>query len=251
LVLVLFCALLAAGCAGGTAGAGSPPETPRPGHPLALVYRGPGGCPSCSEAAAALLRGSTWGFDVRYVGPREKLRLSAATLRPARVYVQPGGDGTLDEAFDALEPYSAAIRDYVAAGGRYLGLCMGGYLAGRNPGLDILPGDTDQYITSAGASVTTTADTVIPVNWRNTRHSLYFQDGPFFVLDDDAKAVDTLATYTNGEIAALAAPYGHGRVAVSGPHPEATDDWYDANGLAAPSPRDTGLGRDLLDALMR
>src|SRR2546422_38461 len=46
-------------------------------RPLALVYRGPGGCPGCSEAVAELLHSSHWRFDVQYVGPHEQLKLSA------------------------------------------------------------------------------------------------------------------------------------------------------------------------------
>jgi hypothetical protein len=110
----------------GTAGAD-------PAHPLALVYRGPGGCPSCSEAAAELVRGTAWDFEVRYIGPEEDLQLTAANLQTADLYVQPGGDGTLEQAFTALGPSAADIREFVASGGRYLGLCMGGYLAGSNP----------------------------------------------------------------------------------------------------------------------
>src|SRR5262249_40353693 len=137
--------------------------------------------------AATLLRDTKWGFEVHYVGPNERLHLSAATLKMASLYVQPGGDGTLEHAYAAVRPYSAAIQDFVDSGGRYLGLCMGGYLAGRDPGFDLLPGDTDQFIASPRASVTTAADTIIQVNWHSQPRSMYFQDGPFFVLDEDAR----------------------------------------------------------------
>ncbi len=60
-------------------------------RPAALVYRGPAGCPGCSEAVAALLQRSKWRFDVTYVGPNETLQLSAATLQSAALFAQPGG----------------------------------------------------------------------------------------------------------------------------------------------------------------
>ena len=45
-----------------------------------------------------------------------------------------------------------------------------------------------------------------------------------------APGVTVLATYAaNGEIAALVAPYGIGKVGVEGPHAEAPADWYEAN----------------------
>lgn len=228
--------------------AGSATRTTRP---LALVYRGPGGCASCSAAAAALLRSTRWGFRVRFVGPEEELTLNRENLAAAAVYVQPGGVGTVDRAFDSLRSESAAIRSFVASGGRYLGLCMGGYLAGKNPGFDLLPGDSGQFITSPGASVTSEADTIVKVNWRNRPRFMYFQDGPFFTVNRAAAGLSVLATYTNGEISALVAPYGKGRIGVSGPHPEATGDWYQFNDVDDPDDFDADLGRDLVDTLMR
>jgi len=220
-------------------------------HPVALVYRGPAGCQGCSEAAAELLRSSKWGFDVQYVGPNERLQISDTTLKMATLYVQPGGNGTVEEAFAAMRGNTDTIRKFVKSGGRYLGLCMGGYLAGSDPGFNLLQGDTDEFTTSRGASVTTKADTIVKVNWRNRPRYMYFQDGPYFILHRGAKDVSVLATYTNGEIAVMVAPYGKGKVGVSGPHPEATTAWYDEYKLVNPDGVDAGLGHDLIDTLMQ
>jgi glutamine amidotransferase-like uncharacterized protein len=91
----------------------------------------------------------------------------------------------------------------------------------------------------------------VKVTWRNRSRFMYFQDGPFFTLNRGAAGVSVLATYTNGEISALVAPYGKGRVGVSGPHPEATGDWYRFNDVDDPDDYDADLGRDLVDTLMR
>lgn len=219
-------------------------------RPLALVYRGPAACEECSEAAASLLQNSRWSFEVQYVGPDESLKLQAATLKLAVLYVQPGGDGSLSKAYRHLKIYAHAIRHYVASGGRYLGICMGGYLAGATPGFHLLPGDTDAFITSQGASVRTSRDTLVQVKWRNQWHSMYFQDGPFFKIKSKAPGVMVLARYTNGKIAALVVPYGKGKVGVVGPHPEADTSWYVDSGLAAPESLDFKLGHDLIDSLM-
>jgi len=258
-MLILLCisllATLVAGCGDTPAKSGTQNDTPivakTSAHPIALIYRGPAGCDGCSEAAAALLQSSKWGFEVHYVGPDESLQLSEATLKTATLYVQPGGNGTVEQAFASLQPDAALIQNFVASGGRYLGLCMGGYLAGRTPGFNILPGDTDQYITSRGASVTTEADTIIQINWHNQPRSMYFQDGPYFILDGGAGEVSTLATYTNGKIAVLVAPYGKGKVGVTGPHPEATPDWYTTYHLTDPNNHNMDMGHDLVDTLMQ
>ncbi|KAA0017010.1 BPL-N domain-containing protein [Antrihabitans cavernicola] len=219
---------------------------------LALVYRGPAALPGCPESVARLLRGSHWNFDVRFVGPDEGRDLSADTLRGAAVYAQPGG-ATLRPAWRALRAVRQPLRDYVHHGGRYLGFCLGAYLAGRTPGFGLLPGDTEQYIRTAGATTGTTRPTIIDVTWRGTPHALYFQDGATFVLDepDEDVDVDVLARYPNGEIAALSHRFGSGRVAVVGPHPEATTDWFADTGLRDHTDPTMHAGHDLIDTVMR
>ena len=217
--------------------------------PVALVYRGPATLPGCPEAVAALLKSSRWGFDVRYVGPDEDRPLSHHTLAGAALYAQPGG-GTLKHGYRHLKRHRDEIRRFVHSGGRYLGFCLGGYLAGATPGFALLPGDTDQYIASAGATVDSEKNTVVQVSWRGRRRTLFFQDGPYFWLRPNADA-DILATYPNGTIAALVTPFGAGRVGVVGPHPEATDDWYLDAGLRTTERLGVDLGCDLVDAVMR
>ncbi|WP_326695527.1 hypothetical protein [Streptomyces sp. NBC_01766] len=90
-------------------------------------------------------------------------------------------------------------------------------------GFGLLSGDLDQYITSPDATVTTEDNALVEVEWRGRLRKVFFQDGPYFT---PAPGTDTtvLARYTNGLAAALVTSYGAGRVAVVGPHPEATAD---------------------------
>ncbi len=225
------------------------PRPASPHQPVALVYRGPATLPGCPEGAAALLTSSRWGFDVRYVGPDGEVPLGREVLASAALYVQPGG-GTLKRGYRHMKSHRDEIRQFVRDGGRYLGICLGGYLAGATPGFALLPGDTDQYIASAGATVDSEKDALVEVSWRGRQRTLFFQDGPYFWLRRDAEA-DVLATYPNGTIAALVTRFGAGRVGVVGPHPEATDDWYIDAGLWIPDRPAAQLGHDLVDAVMR
>ncbi|MFC4493841.1 BPL-N domain-containing protein [Streptomyces ovatisporus] len=222
------------------------PGRRRRGRPRALVYRGPAVCPGCAESAAALLRGAPRPCAVTYCGPRERVPLSADSLADAEVYVQAGGPDDVDGAWTEVRGSARAVREWVRAGGRYLGFCMGGYLAGSDPGFGLLPGDTDAYTTTPGASVRTSRDTVIAVRWRGRERHMYFQDGPYFDLRKGADAT-VLATYGNGTVAALVAPFGEGRVGVSGPHPEADRSWYDEAGLSNPDGVRLDLGHDLVE----
>lgn len=217
--------------------------------PLALVYRGPATLPGCPEAVAALLKSSRWGFDVRYVGPDEDLPLSRRALAGAALYAQPGG-GSLKRGYRHLKGHRDEIRQFVHSGGRYLGFCLGGYLAGATPGFALLPGDTDQYIASFAASVDSEKNTVVQLSWRGRRRTLFFQDGPYFWLQASAEA-DILATYPNGTIAAMVTRLGAGRVGVVGPHPEATDDWFIDAGMRVADRLGADLGHDLIETVMR
>jgi hypothetical protein len=198
---------------------------------------------------AAALRSADTPWDVRFVGPDDD-PLDAAALREASLYAQPGGEGTVEDAFAYVADDAELLTGWLSGGGHYVGFCMGGYFAGFDPGFGLLPGDSGQLIAEPGAEVTDEADTTIAVEWGGEARTLYFQDGPFFVVDDDTD-VEVLATYVStGEIAAMVAPYGAGRVGVVGPHPEATQDWYDSEGVTDADGLDTDLAHALLDAVM-
>jgi hypothetical protein len=234
-------------------------------NPIALVFRdnnGPAGCVDCSAGAATLLRSDrNYHFDVRFVGPHETLSVQAGlTLPNVAIFVQPGGKGDVNQAFAEMAKDAPAIINFVKNGGMYLGFCEGGYLAGTDPGYNLLSqvgGDTDEYITSPQAVVTTDINTEIPIIWRGVTREVFFQDGNFFTFSDGqgtpteratAGGATVLATYTNGEVAAVVAPYGKGIVAASGPHPEATLTWFKKYHLTPQSTAD--LGHDLVDTAM-
>lgn len=210
----------------------------RTGPRVALVYRGPAATDACAASAAALVRRARPDLDVRFTDlAHERLTSSSAVL-----YVQPGG-GSLRSAWRHLRPVADDVRAYVDGGGVYLGLCLGGYLAGRTPGFGLFDGDTDRYTGSPGAELRHTRDAVLGVRWRGSRRELFFQDGPQFVLDDPgAGGTEVLARYANGAVAALVHQRGAGRVALVGPHPEATRDWFTDVGL--PVPQDVAPGQD-------
>ncbi|MFD8708455.1 BPL-N domain-containing protein [Kitasatospora sp. NPDC059648] len=240
-----------AGQAGQAARAGKAAQDPD-GRPLALVYRGPAACDGCPEAAHDMLEHD--GFAVRYIGPAGQTRFGPDALSGVALYVQPGGTNgqEVSSAWRLLRSdpgFSAElVRSYVRAGGHYLGLCMGGYLAGREPGYGLLPGDSGQYISSRDATVTDEQDHLVDVLWRGQPRKMYFQDGPYF--DVDGPGPQVLARYTNGRAAAVVASYGAGRVAVSGPHPEAPPEWYREYKLPDESRTGLDLGQDLLHTLM-
>lgn len=212
----------------------------------AIVYRGPASLPGCPEAIADVL--AEVGVPYRFVGPAEPLGLSRDTLASASLYVQPGG-GEVEESWPLLARHAPAIREFVAGGGRYLGVCLGAYLASDDPGFGFLPAGADQYISMPGASIRHPGDASVTLRWRGRARQAYFQDGPYFEIAEDART-QVLGRYPNGAVAAAVCSYGAGRVGVVGPHLEATPDWFTDVGLEPPSPGTLDLACDLLAALL-
>ncbi|WP_406300148.1 BPL-N domain-containing protein [Embleya sp. NBC_00888] len=237
--VLVTAALLAVGCVPSSfAGERQPAE-----GPLAVIYDGPQGCPDCAPSVAKVLREAPQHYRVRYVKAAPK----ASDLAGAKLYVQPGGGSDLERTWRDLKGSAEVVRTWVREGGSYLGLCFGAYLAGGNPGFGLLPGDTNGYIDSPDATVPDERDTVVPVKWKGKPRHMYFQDGPAFFLNKGADS-DVLATYPNGDAAVVVAPYGKGRVGVSGPHPEAGESWYAEKGLHNPDGIRFDLAYELIEA---
>jgi len=214
--------------------------------PLALVYRGRATVPGCPEAVARLLRTSDVPLRVAYVGEHEEYPLTPEVLAGTTVYAQPGG-GELGPAWRRMRGHAAAIRTFVRSGGRFVGFCLGGYLAGHSPGFGLLDGDAHQYVRSAGAETVSERPAILEVTWAQRPRRIYFQDGCAFAVGPHTEVI---ARYRNGEPAAVVNPFGAGRVAAVGPHPEATDDWFLDEGLEPVRPLTHDLGLDLLRRLM-
>lgn len=213
--------------------------------PLALVYRGRAASPGCPEAVVRLLRASG-GFRIAYVGHREEFPLTEAALAQAVLYAQPGG-GELEAAWRRMRRHADPIRSFVRSGGRYVGFCLGGYLAGRSPGFGLLDGDAHQYIATDGAETHSERSTIVEIDWAGQHRWLYFEDGCAFNVGSSTEIV---ARYRNGRAAAVVGSYGAGRVAAVGPHPEATDDWFWDEGLSPVHPPGLDLGIDLVRRVM-
>nr|WP_306427283.1 BPL-N domain-containing protein [Burkholderia sp. AU33423] len=140
-----------------------------------------------------------------------------------------------------------AVRHYVSNGGRYLGICMGAYLAG-DPGFGLVAGEFDSEVGRPDSTLHGIADTVTPVVWRGKKRWIYFQDGAMLPA---APGAVVLATYPNRDIAAATYRYGKGRVGLVGPHPEADESWYRQNGLKNPDGIRPDMAHDLINATMK
>lgn len=200
----------------------SPAEAATPITHVA-IYRGPAGCDDCSENVAKALQRLNPNYHIDFVGADESIDITPQTLARYDLYVQPGGGQDIPAALRSLgDARSEAIRGYVANGGRYLGLCMGAYLADDN-NLGLIPQDLDGEAGRPGFEVAGSADAAVQVTWAGKADHVFFQDGPYFPKG----SYKTIATYRNGDVAAARYTYEKGVVVLSGPHPEASQQWFE------------------------
>ena len=177
--------------------------------------------PECSEDC---IDGMTTALSSKYhITTFSEEDCNIETLRKYDMIAFPGGIGD-SSSYDSFFRRKAqnAVADYVAEGGRYLGICMGAYWAGSYY-FDILNGvDAVQYIKQPTATVKRSYGTVTEVTWNDKQTNMYFYDG--CALIGDSTKFKTIATYANGDAMAII----QNRIGIIGCHPESLKYWYEA-----------------------
>jgi hypothetical protein len=85
------------------------------------------------------------------------------------LFAWPGGGDDVEEDFEKVKHYKDAIQAFVAGGGKYLGICMGAFLARSEDDelFGLLPNGS--YVASErfepGAEVHSAKDTIVRVDW--------------------------------------------------------------------------------------
>jgi glutamine amidotransferase-like uncharacterized protein len=133
----------------------------------------------------------------------------------------PGGFGDSDSFEYLMRINGQRIRNFVADGGRYLGVCMGGYWADTDY-LGLLDNiRVTQYIRSPGTDTHRPHAKEMPVQWNGESTSMYFYDGCTYAGHGHH---DVVASYPNGDPMAIV----QDRIGLIGCHPEAAQHWYNS-----------------------
>jgi glutamine amidotransferase-like uncharacterized protein len=116
------------------------------------------------------------------------------------------------------------IREFVAGGGGYIGICAGAYMAARNvevpghpPGLEIIEIINERKAGQGIRTITIAQPEHPVVKGYMGEVDIWYQNGPMMKAGE---GVETLAVYEEGGAAIVCATYGHGRVIIFSPHPE-------------------------------
>ena len=133
----------------------------------------------------------------------------------------PGGVGEADSWDSLLKFHKSRIQEFVANGGRYLGICMGAYWADNTYFGLSSDFKVDQYITRPNTDTKRPHAKQMKVTWDDKPEELFFYDG-CAIFGDESK-YDVVARYPNGDAMAII----QNRIGLIGCHPEAEQHWYD------------------------
>ena len=133
----------------------------------------------------------------------------------------PGGFGDSDSYDTLLKNNKDVVVDFVTRGGKYLGICMGAYWAGKDYFDIINDVDSLQYIKRPNTDTRRPHAKNIKINWQGTDTTMFFYDGCAMVGDGH---YETIATYANGDAMAIIQK----NIGLIGCHPESQQFWYDS-----------------------
>ena len=182
----------------------------------------------------------------------DRSRILAAELQNIEATIMPGGYSTFQRNSLGNQGMNT-LRQFVKQGGRFLGICAGGYVASRDVHwekkhypypLELFDGTAEGALDSIAAWPTdsgvslklTEAGRLRGLN-KEAEGTFYYKGGPHF---HGGTQSTVLATYPNGTAAIISRPYGQGEVVLNGIHYERTAPHTRDNDDVPPAPRATG-----------
>ena len=175
--------------------------------------------PKCSvQSGNGIIRALSAHYDFKIFTRHE---LEDDFFDDVDIVCVPGGFGDSDSFDSLMRENGQRIRNFVAAGGRYLGICMGAYWADTDYFGLLDSVRVSQYIRSPGTDTHRPHAKHMPVTWNNAPKHMYFYDGCTYAGTGNR---NTVARYPNGDPMAIV----QDRVGLIGCHPEAERHWYDS-----------------------
>lgn len=134
----------------------------------------------------------------------------------------PGGIGDSDSFDTLLKHNKQSVKNFISRGGRYLGICMGAYWAGKHYFNILDEVDAVQYITRPNTDTRRPHAKAMPVTWEQQDEKMFFYDGCALVGNN--LKFETIATYSNNDPMAII----QNRIGLIGCHPESEKFWFDS-----------------------
>ena len=182
---------------------------------IALFIADPKCSVQCANGMIASL-GSDYNFKIF-----SKNALENNFFENVDMIAVPGGIGDSESFHHLFKHNKDRVLDFVAKGGKYLGICMGAYWAGSHYFKMLEDVDAVQYITRPNTETRRPHAKAIEVNWNGHPNRMFFYDG--CALVGDSTKFKTIATYANGDAMAII----QNNIGLIGCHPESEKFWYD------------------------
>ncbi|KAJ3382965.1 hypothetical protein HDU92_004483 [Lobulomyces angularis] len=134
------------------------------------------------------------------------------------LYVQPGGNLDVGEMFSYFSSDDVnALQNYVKNGGKFYGICLGAFLAGRD------------YFGLYNESVQEKVDFTIAKTPKffvlNESRELFTEEPPELGKGKPGVANNIYGTFEDSSILSKIVDFGKGKVGLMAAHPEATSSW--------------------------
>lgn len=176
--------------------------------------------PKCSvQSVNGMIRALSSDYDFRLFSKNE---MELGFFKSVDIVAFPGGFGDSDTYDTLLKQNKKAVRDFVLKGGRYLGICMGAYWAGKHYFNILDDVDAVQYLKRPNTDTRRPHAKNMPVTWENTPMNMFWYDGCALVGNN--LKFETIATYSNNDPMAIM----QDRIGLIGCHPESEQFWYDS-----------------------
>ena len=176
--------------------------------------------PKCSvQSANGIMRALSPHYRFKIFG---KNLLEDVIFDDVDMIAVPGGIGDADSFESLTKANRQQINQFIEQGGKYLGICMGAYWAGKDYFNILDKVDAVQYIKRPNACTRRPHAKNMPIMWKNQPYDMFFYDGCALVGDENSP-YETIATYSNGDNMAII----QNRIGLIGCHPESEQFWYD------------------------
>jgi len=176
--------------------------------------------PKCSvQSSNGVMKALSESYDFKLFSKNE---VEEGFFDDVDMVAFPGGFGDSDSYDNILKNNKDVVVNFVARGGKYLGICMGAYWAGKDYFNILDKVDTVQYIKRPSACTRRPHAKNMPIMWKNQPYDMFFYDGCALVGDENSP-YETIATYSNGDNMAII----QNRIGLIGCHPESGQFWYD------------------------
>ena len=175
--------------------------------------------PKCSvQSGNGLMRALGDHYKFKIFG---KNKLEDVFFDDVDMIAVPGGFGDAASFDQAFKHTGDAVKSFVAQGGKYLGICMGAYWAGKHY-FDMLDSvDAVQYLSRPETDTRRPHAKNISITWQKIPMNMFWYDGCAFVGDNTK--FNTVATYKNNDPMAII----QNNIGLIGCHPESEKFWYD------------------------